>query len=230
MVNPYILVPDLSYFPTSNVIFFLNFSTFRYNMDATADYSVLDDRSLLRLDDEVAFKALYDRYAPTLYHYAYRLLPVPHKAEDLLQEVFTILYLKRSELSDVQYLKAWLVQVLRNRILHEVRDTLSHSRHDREATSGQPIAALPEEQYDLHLLEIRFHEALQLLTDRCREVFLLSRVEQLSNREIADRLGVSTQAVEKHIHRALDVMHRELGDLSLPVLLLLALESSHYIK
>ncbi|MBC9931566.1 sigma-70 family RNA polymerase sigma factor [Chitinophaga qingshengii] len=176
-------------------------------------YSILPDQELIALlarDDNNAFQTLYDRHARALYLAAFKKLPVPHLLEDLLQEVFLNLYRKRSSLGTITNLRAYLHSALRNRILNELRNTLIHEQHHQQLIIPESTEAPCN--YDLQLLEKRFGEALDRLTSRSREIFLLSRREELSYKEIADRLGISVKAVEKHMGKALQVMRSEFKD------------------
>ncbi|MGX5819622.1 RNA polymerase sigma-70 factor [Chitinophaga lutea] len=176
-------------------------------------YSALPDTELCNLlakDDNKAFEALYQRHAAPLYAYASRKLPVPHLVEDLLQEVFTNLYRNRANLRDIENLRAYLFSAIRYRILNELRNSLLHTQHHQLIQTA--TTAETEITYDLRLLETQFHEALEKLTERSREIFLLSRRDQLSYKEIADRLGISVKAVEKHMSKSLQVLRYELRD------------------
>ncbi len=177
------------------------------------EYSTLSDHELIVLlahDDNNAFKTLYDRHARVLYLAAFKKLPVPHLLEDLLQEVFLTLYRKRSSLGEITNLRAYLHSALRNRILNELRNSLIHEQHHQQLSV--PEAAESPCNYDLQLLEKRFGEALDRLSERSREIFLLSRRDELSYKEIAERLGISVKAVEKHMGKALQVMRSEFKD------------------
>lgn len=179
-------------------------------------YTTLSDKELLTLlawNDNQAFETLYRRHADALYQAAYRKLPVPHLVEDLLQEVFANLYRKRAGLGDIDNIKAYLYNALRYRILNELRNSLLHAEHHRKLPPE--TAAEADIRYDLQQLEKRFAEALEQLTERSREIFLLSRRDHLSYKEIADRLGISVKAVEKHMSRSLEVMRHELKDYGL---------------
>lgn len=180
------------------------------------EYIALQDEALLALlanNDNKAFETLYQRHAAALYNHAYKKFPVPHLLEDMLQDIFTTLYKKRAALTEIKNLSAYLHGALRNRILNELRNSLLHQQHHQHL----PIEKIAEtaNTYDYKLLEKRFALALDKLTERSREVFLLSRRDHLSNKEIAQRLGISVKAVEKHMGKSLQVMRHEFKDYSL---------------
>jgi RNA polymerase sigma-70 factor (ECF subfamily) len=106
-------------------------------------------------------------------------------------------------------MKGYLFSCLRNFILNELRNFLIHERHHEKIALQESRFDTPQPAYDLKLMETRFYEALGRLSNRCRQVFLLSRAEQLPNKAIADRLNISVNAVEKHMNKALKVMRRE---------------------
>lgn len=63
-------------------------------------------------------------------------------------------------------------------------------------------------------LTANIHSIMGKLPDRCREVFMMSRFQNMKNKEIAAALKISEKAVEKHIHKALTVFRKELGGLA----------------
>jgi RNA polymerase sigma-70 factor (family 1) len=184
-------------------------------LSPTALYNDLTDATLLELlaaNDEAAFRAIYDRYSASLYSTACQRLPVAHKAEDIIQEVFLNLYRHRDSVEKIKDLRTWLFACLRNKILNEIRDMRLHEKHEKKLASiASTDTAAVSSTYDLCRLEKLFQEALLQLTDRCRQVFLLSRVQHLPNREIAEKLDVSVKAVEKNMTKALKIIKTEIG-------------------
>ncbi|MGF6847268.1 RNA polymerase sigma-70 factor (family 1) [Chitinophaga sp. W3I9] len=184
------------------------------------EYIALQDEALLALlanNDNKAFEVLYQRHAAELYQHAYKKFPAPHLLEDMIQEIFISLYKKRATLTGIKNAKAYLHGALRNRILNELRNSLLHEQHHQQL----PVTTTAETDntYDLKLLEQRFALALDKLTERSREIFLLSRRDHLSNKEIALRLGISVKAVEKHMGKSLQVMRGEFKDYGLVIVL-----------
>lgn len=197
----------------------------------TANYINLTDTALLgqlASRDELAFQAIYQRYADMLYKTAFKRLPVAHKAEDLVQEVFISLYRNRHSATKINDLRAWLFACLRNQILNEIRNFNTHKKHDMLLAAQSSAATLSYPEYDLRKLELQFHNALTLLTERCRKVFLLSRVKNLPNKKIAEQLDISIHGVEKHMTSALRILKKELGKHELGIVIFLSLIKVFY--
>ncbi|WP_346320874.1 RNA polymerase sigma-70 factor [Chitinophaga sp. YIM B06452] len=176
-------------------------------------YTALSDKQLVALlagNDARAFETLYQRHAGAMYAYAYKKVPVPAIVEDLLQEVFTNIYRRRAELAHIDNVAAYLYNALRNRIFNELRNSLLHEQHHQQMPAGQPAGI--HINYDLRELEKAFAAALDKLTERSREIFLLSRRDHLTYKEIAEKLGISVKAVEKHMSRTLGMMREELKE------------------
>lgn len=117
--------------------------------------------------------AIYQRYADILFRTAFKRLPVVHKAEDFVQEVFISLYKSRNSHEKIIHLKPWLFACLRHCILNEIRNFNTHRKHDLQIAAHTPLTTSTNPGYDLKILETQFHKALVQLTDRCREVFFI---------------------------------------------------------
>lgn len=180
--------------------------------NGSINYNLLDDRELLMLmagHNEQAFRAIYDKYVDILYRCAYKRLPENHLAEDIVQEVFIVLYRKRADLTQVDNLEKYLLGCLQKFILQKVRNFLLHESHHLKIRSRLPQMELQQDLYDYKLLETRFHEALNRLTERTRQIFIMKRIEKMTNKQIAERLGISVNAVEKHMGKALHALKDE---------------------
>jgi len=148
---------------------------------------------------------LYSRHQAAVRRFLARFLHCEDTAEEVTQEAFVRL-LHFTPRKPMENPRAYLFQVAAN----TARDWLA-----RQQTRNRVIgdAELPE---DIRCpgpgpeASTLNHERLELLSSairelppRCREVFLLSRFDGLNNREIADRLGISGNMVEKHIIKAM---------------------------
>ena len=156
-------------------------------------------------------EALFRQYYPRLRNYASRFVGNAFVADDIVQECFVKLYERRFRVKDVSP-AALLFVMVRNSCLNYVK---------RKALveTGNPflVAAdlTPEDDLMYEELRLEINRVMATLPPKCREVFQMSRFEGLKVREIADRTNTSTQNVEKHIARALEVFSRHFAGLDI---------------
>ena len=158
----------------------------------------------LRGGDDRALEELFRRYYAPLCRVALRFVTETAAAEDIVQELFASLWARREALPDTPpAVGPYLRRSTRNRSLNYLRDRNRIPLDDGElpelASNGveQPGAALENDE-----LRQRLHEAIDRLPERCRLVFVMSKVEEMSHREIAEGLGISVKTVENQMTRA----------------------------
>lgn len=95
----------------------------------------------------------------------------------------------------------------------------AHVPYERVLHAVPSDGLAPDEQLDRQQLLTRMWEVVNALPPRCRDIYLLSRVEGMSQRQIAETYGISVKAVEKQMTRALSTLRRELGEWSADTLL-----------
>jgi RNA polymerase sigma-70 factor (ECF subfamily) len=178
--------------------------------------------TLLRQGDKDAYTVIYDRYKNLLYNHAYKKLGDPEEVKDVLQELFTNLWNKRVDIPVAMNLSGYLYAGIRNRILN----LLSHKEvENKYLTSIQQYTQEGDYSTDLVIREKEMADLIQKEIDqlppKMREVFLLSRKENLSHHEIAEQLSISEQTVAKQVTNALRILRVRLGSFFLLLLLLL---------
>ena len=177
---------------------------------ASAAVYLNDERSLvLRLinGDEDAFCELYAAYKNRLIFFAMRFLKSREYAEDIFQEAFIDVWQSRRFINPDSSFSTYLYTIVRNRVLNCLRDwenegklreyILSHAVDYTDNTKEEILVN------DLHRLISR---ALQRLTPRQREIFTMSRENQMSHREIAEALGISVNTVQESISVSLHTL------------------------
>lgn len=171
-----------------------------------------DDILLLKLiqeGDESAFKHLFETYFTPLCRFMNVYLPEKEIIEELVLDIFVYVWENRKKLQINISFKAYLFQAARNRVLNVLRQdkkSISLNEIDADSLSADANSLEEEELYNL------IQEAVLALPDKCKEVFQLSRNEDLSNQEIATKLNVSVKTVEAQITKALKRIKGSLKD------------------
>ena len=178
---------------------------------ALKDYAEYKDQELLTLikrGESTAFDEIYKRYWFRLYTYARNILNDQNTCEDIVQDIFTSLYLKRHELF-ITNLKSYLFQAVKFQVAkHLRRNQLSQNHISRMNTIR--FANQTEELIHLQELETSLQESLSELPERCRQIFHMSRREHLSHDQIAERLNISKQTVKNQITKVLNHLRTKL--------------------
>lgn len=163
------------------------------------------------LDD---FRLLFERYQPVVFRSVLFLVRDPEPAHDIVQETFLRIWEHRSTLKPDLSLLAFALRIASNL----ARDSLKQKNTRGRLKGKIPRPELsegddPEAALHRTILEQKLVSIINdHLPERCRTIFLLSRFERKSTREIADLLGVSAKTVENQINRALKVLRRNLGE------------------
>ncbi|GEP94958.1 RNA polymerase sigma-70 factor [Chitinophaga cymbidii] len=154
---------------------------------------------------------MYKRYAVMLLKKAYEKTGEKETAREFVQEVFLELLERKDRLDIHTSFKAYIFTALRNRVLNYLHRLAIHHRYEVFQETRPPSADNDVESYLRHKeLEHQMADAIQQLPEKCRQVFLLSRSEELSNKEIAERSGISVNTVEQHMRKALRLLRNGL--------------------
>lgn len=157
-------------------------------------------------------ESLFRLYYPRLRAYAVHFVD-ESTAEDLIQDSFVRLWNKRRAISE-DSLSSLLFVMLRNACLNHLKSSavsLRESMENHFTAYGEErlynwdFSFSGEDEYLLDELRRQIETVMESLPPKCREVFRMSRMEGLKNREIAERLHTSVTNVEKHITKALSV-------------------------
>lgn len=184
--------------------------------------SAQNERDLLqqlREDDEQALTLLYKAHWQPLFLSAYNILKDKKACEDIVQDIFLQLWLRRKTLDVRESLKTYLSTAVRYQVFHHIRKTAKKA-NAQESVKDTPLAESSDEillQKDLYG---QVHEAVAELPERCRTIYRLSREEQLTHKEIAHRLNISTKTVENQLTIALRRVRHCIGGNAVILLLL----------
>lgn len=158
----------------------------------------------LRQGDEQAFKSLFELLWKDLYVYAARLMQSREEAHDIVQELFIKLWENRYQLAEVDAIKPYLYQSVRNMVLNRIKVSQIREKHLEAFKEILPIAGNTTEDMVLGAeAHANLMKSLELLPDRMREIFYLNRIDHVPVSTIADQLNLSEQTVRNQINLAL---------------------------
>lgn len=155
----------------------------------------------ISLDNTRAFEKIYNHFSKELFFYAFRILNDSEVSEDVIQDVFLNLWLKRKTLR-IENLKAFLYRCVKNQVLNKIRDR-KISDEDIARINIIDLGMDSSGHIEFEDLKKILNDQVSELPTRCREIFVMSRFEQMSNMEIAEKLGISVQGVKNQISKAL---------------------------
>lgn len=188
------------------------------------DKESLSDADLLlkiKDGDTTSFQLLYNRHIDKIYSYANSLNLEADDAEDCIQEVFTSLWHRRANLQ-VDNLGAWLFMALKKQMLFQLRKKKYQDQYVDQIVRFvspfyDPVLDTLQEKQLQEYLEVQ----IQQLSPRMQEVFRLSRIDQMSHKEIAAQLQISELTVKKQINSVLKIFKHKLGYKSVEALIII---------
>lgn len=152
--------------------------------------------------DEEAFRALVHFYHQRFLPVTISLVKSEPMARDIMQEVFLKLWLKRAVLAEVEHPFTWLKTVVANTASNYIRAQLSFELRNKKMIDASGEKEDVEEELDARFAQALIDEAVSKLPPKRRQVFLMSRQEGLSRKEIALRLDVSEHTVKNQLVEA----------------------------
>jgi RNA polymerase sigma-70 factor (ECF subfamily) len=156
----------------------------------------------LKSGDAGAMGMLYKLHWKALYIAAYNILKDKGACEDIIQELFIRIWNGRSDLIITTSLKAYLSAATRYEVYRRLRENRRY-----EPIVDEVVNALSgHTNYDdleLKELQSQINTVVNTLSPKCKNVYILSRNEQLSHKEIAGKLNISTKTVRNHLTHAL---------------------------
>ena len=165
-----------------------------------------DEKTVLKKlseGDVSSFETIYNKYNDSLYHFTLKFVKSPELADDLTQEVFIHLWERREQMAEVDNLGAYLFTMCRNHVLNFLkkasRETAAigqmlRNYHPTHETAHEKLVS---EEYRQFIKSV-----IDTLPQQTREIFRLCREEYRSYDEVAALLGISRNAVKKHMIRS----------------------------
>ncbi|SMC48844.1 RNA polymerase sigma factor [Pedobacter africanus] len=191
-----------------------NFPIFESGINGMTVYTELNDNelaSLLKAGGEAVYKEIYNRYWDKLYYIAHRMLKQQEAAEEVVQDVFVLLWKKRAELA-IQSLAVYLAAMTR----YEVYRYLAKDKRDKnnavdyQSQLGDQVSFDADLEHKL-LLEI-IAELSNQLPKKCRLVFQYVKLQDRPLAEVAQEMNISQKTAEAHLTKALKTIRGNMGN------------------
>lgn len=159
-----------------------------------------------QLTDDGSFHRLFRQYYVAIRNYLYFKCGDMDLAEDLAQETFLIVWEKRASV-DPARVKSYLYTIAGNLFLNELKHRKVVFKYEQQPTVSH-TAEHPEFLMEAAEFQAEVERTIESLPEKNREVFLMNRIEKMTYQEIAERLEISVKAVEKRMHKALQVFKK----------------------
>ncbi|PUZ25553.1 hypothetical protein DCC81_14825 [Chitinophaga parva] len=182
------------------------------------------DASLLQslaAGNAAAYRLLFERYWDAIYSSTLQLTKLPDLSEDITQDVFAMVWEKRTQLTGIDNLQAFLFVSARNKIYSRLRKLSSQDHYEQylrqyfqEIRHQSGEAAIYSRD-----LELQVQRAVQQLPPQQQRAFCLSRFQGLDHEQIALIMGVSRVTIKSYLVQALATLRKVLSHYTLPVLL-----------
>jgi RNA polymerase sigma-70 factor, ECF subfamily len=169
--------------------------------------------SMLQQGNEEVFESVFKQHFNNLNAYAFTILKDAVSAEEVVQSLFLKLWEKKDVLNIQTSLKSYLYRATYNDCMNILKHLQVRQRHQNhvsyfhDRTSENASSRLQENE-----LKNELQKAINLLPEKCRTIFQMSRFEELKYQEIADQLDISIKTVENQMGKALKVLRHALAD------------------
>lgn len=166
----------------------------------------------LKKDNFLGFDSLFRKYSESIYSFVLSITRETYAAEEITQLVFLKVWEKRSQIDEHQLFKSFLFSVTYNETMSWLRKEKSNERkisgfiQSTEFTTNETVNTI-----EFRNLEVMAKQYISEMPEKRREIFLLSRDQGFTNKEIANRLDISVKTVENQMTSALKYLREKLG-------------------
>jgi RNA polymerase sigma-70 factor (family 1) len=177
--------------------------------------------SSLKRGDSKGYQFLVTSYHQKLCIYANSLTNDAHLAEDIVQNVFMSIWKNRNKLKEEFVIKSYLYKSVYNEFIDQYRKNKKVLVLDKKYIDALTYIVEEEDEKSLEKLINIVKKEIDKLPPKCKQTFLLSKEEGLTNLEISEYLNISIKSVEAHITKAFSLLRKKVGDKMNGVLFLL---------
>lgn len=154
--------------------------------------------------DKEAFRFFFEKYYTDLCNWVNIYLHNPVMAEEIVQDIYIYFWEKKGEIKIKSSVKSYLLKASKNKSLNYIRNEKNKfDILDQLAKVADNNQKMPDTIMDANQLRTIIENSVNSLPERCRKIYILGKEENLSYKEIADKLGISVKTVENQMGKAL---------------------------
>ena len=169
-------------------------------MKELQDHTDIELMALLITGSEKAFQTIYSRYAAKLYRYARKNIALKEDCEEIVQEVFVSIWVRRENLTNVTALEAYLFRMVKYKVIRYFQHSLVKRKYEKHYKLFEDIYdSIEGFKNEPSLFQKVVDKGLASLPDRIGMAMKLRLSENLSNEDIAKQMNIKKIVVEKYI-------------------------------
>lgn len=174
----------------------------------------------LKNNDKSALDEIFNYYYPRLYNFSKKILKIEVDIDDILQDVFLKIWLHRSKINNPETFNSFIFTVTKNALLNLIRSNAKNQAF-KEEFSKRIISSeyVTQNQIEFNEIKTAIDKIVAKLPEKRQKVFLLSRNDGLSNKEIAQKLNISEKTIEDHITHSIRFLKKSLSEIGIISLL-----------
>ncbi len=173
-----------------------------HSIDLLMTYSENDIVTLIKKGDKQAFEVLFNEFFARLCEYSKMICKDEEMAMEIVQDFFVKLWENHSSLN-IKSLKSYLFRAVHNNTIKHLEKKAIFTPLQTDQEYGTVV------QFDFEMSEV-IEKSLDELPPKCREIFILSRVDRLRHNEIAEKMGISPRTVEVQVRKASKILQRKM--------------------
>jgi len=174
----------------------------------------------IRKGDVFAFERFYMKYQPRLFAYGMGILNDEEAAKDLIQESFMAFWEHKNNIVTDYSVTSYLFKIFHGQCIKYLRTRAIQSNFSQLSELKMQEIEMGFYNPDrkvfgsifMYEVEELYEKAVIKLPEQCREIFILSKQQDMKSSEIASKLGISVRTVENQIYKAIRVIRQEMKD------------------
>ncbi len=191
------------------------------NYSSNQEWDEVECVNKIRLGNSAAFEELFNLYCKQLINFSRNYVKDKQIAENVVQDVFVSVWQNRTNLDPTKMIKAYLFTAVKNNSLKHLRHLNTENKEIEDNLPYTDDKERPDKKLDEKEMELKIHQAIDELPEKCMEIFKMNRFENLKYAEIASILDISVKTVETQMGRALKKLRERLKPLLIMIVFLL---------